>query len=188
MDKNKNRWLVIGLTLAVGLLLMSQLYFTGQEQTVTVQEGKEQDTAAEPISVSSEIIRLERVTEQRLEQILSEIEGAGKVSVTLFLVAGPEYNYASNVNSSKRTIEEQDQAGGTRITTEVDEETQLVMSRAASAAGDRPVVVKEIKPDVQGVLVVAEGASSPYIKETLSRAVQTLLGIPAHQVTVLPRR
>ena len=36
-------------------------------------------------------------------------------------------------------------------------------------------------------MVVAEGAGDLIIKERISQAVQTLLNIPAHRVTVLPK-
>ncbi len=187
--KNINRkWLMMGAALIIGVVLMLEAFSIGKEQNVIPEHNANNLSASEPVTVSSEVARLEQATERRLEEVLGEIQGAGKVSVTLFLAAGPQYNYANNTNTSNRTVEEQDQGGGARVTTEINEDSQMVMSRAAGSNGDRPVVIKEIKPDVRGVLVVAEGASDPFVRATLTKAVQTLMGIPAHQVNVLPRK
>ncbi len=183
----KNKLLMLVAALVAGIVFMSLNSLVKTERPV-VKEGKNPDkVSSQTITVSSDMARMEKLMEQRLEEVLTQIKGAGEVSVTLFLAAGPEYNYAVNLNTSKRTIEEQDQGGGTRVTTEVNEQSQMVMANQ-SAAGGAPVVVKETKPEVQGVLVVAEGAADPYLKAMLSRAVQTLMGIPAYRVTVLPRK
>jgi len=176
------KWLMMAAALIIGVVLMLEAFSIGKEQNVIPENNANNLRTSEPVTVSSEAVRLEQDTEKRLEEVLGEIQGAGKVSVTLFLAAGPQYNYANNTNTSK------DQGGGTRLTTEINEDTQMVMSRAVGSNGDQPVVIKEIKPDVQGVLVVAEGASDPFVRATLSKAVQTLMGIPAHQVNVLPRK
>ncbi|GAW94163.1 stage III sporulation protein AH [Calderihabitans maritimus] len=171
----------------VGLVLITAGNLTGTEPRPEPAGGKSsKESWVEPgINL---LTAAEMRLEERLEQILSEIEGVGKVSVTILFKTGPEYKFAVNENSIKRTVQEEDQTGGTRVTTEVNEDGQLVLARAAELGGEKPVVVKEIKPEVQGVLIVAEGAENPYVREKLSRAVQTILDISPHQVSVLSRK
>ncbi|MBS3976983.1 MAG: hypothetical protein KGZ75_09720 [Syntrophomonadaceae bacterium] len=128
----------------------------------------------------------EATIEQRLEKILSAIEGAGHVKVSVFLATGPKYEYAFNMTSNQRTVEEKDQGGGTRTTVENNQTEQLVLSRGIQAGRDEPVVTKEMKPEVQGVLVVATGASDPRVKIRINRAVETALDIEPYRVDVLP--
>lgn len=121
--------------------------------------------------------------EQRLATTLSQIRGAGQVLVQLSLEGGNRVVYATNQQEELRHIEEQAPAGTVRVNEEKRTEAQLVMARDGNT--ELPIVVDETLPTIQGVLVIADGASSPLIKEELSHAVQVLLGLPAHKVKVL---
>jgi len=50
-----------------------------------------------------------------------------------------------------------------------------------------PLVVEEGEPRYRGVLVVARGVEDPEVKARVIEALQVLLGLPAHRITVLPR-
>ena len=51
-----------------------------------------------------------------------------------------------------------------------------------------PVVLKEIYPEVKGVVVVAEGAGNAEVREKITRAVSVLMDIPVHRVQVFERK
>jgi stage III sporulation protein AG len=51
-----------------------------------------------------------------------------------------------------------------------------------------PVSTGEVAAPIVGALVVAPGASDPVVRAELTEAVQTLLGLGANQVIVLPGR
>ncbi|MGI6225442.1 MAG: stage III sporulation protein AH [Peptococcales bacterium] len=123
---------------------------------------------------------------QKLENILGQIAGVGEVAVNLTLESSAEYHYATNHKVDKTQVSERAQDGSTRATDETREDTQLVMKNMTQGQ-DEPVIVKEIRPQVVGVMIVAQGANDLLIKEKISSAVQTLLDIPAHRVTVLPK-
>jgi len=53
--------------------------------------------------------------------------------------------------------------------------------------GEKPVIVQEQLPRVRGVVIVAGGVVSPLVESRIVQAVQALLDIPAHKITVLPR-
>lgn len=118
--------------------------------------------------------------ESRLEKVLGEIDGAGRVSVTVIFSEGSTREFAVNVSTTVKEVEEKDQAGGNRTTCEKTENGQVVMQ----GNEQQPVVVKESMPKIQGVLVVAQGAENPLIKERLFLAVQSLLQVPAHRINV----
>jgi stage III sporulation protein AG len=122
--------------------------------------------------------------EQRLENILSKIKGVGKVEVTLLLASGPRYDYAVNVSTIEKQVDEKDQSGGIRTTTEVTEDGQLVIVRSDRVGGEEPVVAQEYKPEIQGVLVVADGAENPKIKSNLLNAITTILDLDPHKVDI----
>lgn len=60
--------------------------------------------------------------------------------------------------------------------------------REGQGASDKPIILAEHRPVIAGVLVVAEGARDPSIKLRIGKAVEIAVGVPAHRVTVVPKR
>ncbi|MEN6348389.1 MAG: hypothetical protein ABFD08_03180 [Syntrophomonas sp.] len=117
-----------------------------------------------------------------LESILSQVDGAGKVEVSLTLSSDGVKSYASNRRDEKRETEETDAKGLKKNS----QEENLVQDLAVSSGS--PLLVEEKFPQVLGVLVVADGARKQTVQENLTDAAATLLNIPAHRVRVLPRK
>lgn len=128
----------------------------------------------------------EEALEAKLANLLSQVKGAGAVAVSVTLESGTAQEYAKNTVRESRTTQERDTAGGVRTTIETKESEQVLLSRENGT--DRPVMVKETKPAVKGVLVIAEGAGDSAVKASLTRAVEAGLGIPPYKITVLPQR
>ena len=107
--------------------------------------------------------------EQKLSQILSGIDGAGQVQVMITYASGPEIVPASvsSVNTSQ-----QDAAYTSSSRTE------------PASAQDGAIVLKELSPQIKGVVVIAEGADDVAVKLDLLQATVTVLQIDADQVDV----
>lgn len=143
-----------------------------------------QITAAETTGTS--VASNEKVLEERVQIALEQVAGVGKVTVAVSLAAGPRMEYAVNTSKDAREISEKDERGGMRVTSERNESGQLVLLSGSQGAGS-PVVVREMGPEIKGVLVIAEGASDARVREELMRAVQTVLAVPAYRIQILPR-
>lgn len=137
-------------------------------------------------SSSGDITELENLLAGRLEKMLVQIEGVGETRVTVNLASTTEKDYAINTSTNKRNTLEKDQKGGNRTITEINEDGQMVLIRESQGSRELPVVVKEIKPEVKGVIVVAKGAEDPEIRSDLMNAVQVYLDVPLYRVIVLP--
>ena len=122
--------------------------------------------------------------EKQLESVLGQIKGAGQVSVMLTLASSNDVEVASNTQATSRTTEEKDPSGTSKLTTEETHSSQPVMARNTS--GDSVVKLKELTPEISGVVVIASGASDPKMQASLTQAVQTILSLPAHRVRVFP--
>lgn len=127
----------------------------------------------------------EELVENRLKRILEEIKGTGTVEVMITFEMGSEIVPALNTVESKDTTEEKDSNGGTRTLSSESITTNTVVSN--ENGGSKPMVIKEIKPQVKGVIVVAEGAEDIQVKVQLYEAVKTVLQIPGHRVQVYPK-
>jgi stage III sporulation protein AG len=141
---------------------------------------------AEPARSAAAPRSYEEALEAKLANLLSQVKGAGAVAVSITFEGGGTQEYARNTVRESRTIQERDTAGGTRTTTENKESDQVLLSR--DNGSDRPVMVRETRPAVKGVLVIAEGAADSTVKASLTRAVEAGLGIPPYKITVLPQR
>ncbi|MDF2572738.1 MAG: stage sporulation protein [Sporomusa sp.] len=128
----------------------------------------------------------EDALESKLANLLSQVKGAGTVSVNILLETGGMQEPAKNITKETKTVQEKDNAGGIRTTTESKDTEQILLSKENGA--DRPVMVREYKPVIKGVLIVAEGANDSAVKANLTRAVEAGLGIPPYKITVLPQR
>ena len=126
-------------------------------------------------------------TVNRIVELLSQIEGAGKVSVMITYFSSREIVPAFDSKITENETQEKDSGGGVRNIKQVGRENTIVY-QDSQGSGKEPVVLKEILPAVKGVVIVADGASDPVVRENLSKAAQILLDVPAHKVQVFERR
>lgn len=131
---------------------------------------------------SDKILAYAGVLDQEMAAALRQIHGAGSVSVTVTLASSPTMDYAQNTSAQKTVTQQRDSQGGTQTTTSTTNSEQVVTGASGS-----PIVAAEMSPRVVGALVVASGASDPLVRQTLTQAVETLLGLPPYAVSVLPK-
>ncbi|GKH50821.1 hypothetical protein CE91St46_19320 [Eubacteriales bacterium] len=155
------------------LILLGSLFpgSQGQSGTPTAEEG----------SMNSQEY-LEK-TEARLERLLSGVQGVGKVSVMLTLEHGVEYRYAKDEKLSQNSTTTY--SGGTPQRLEEEQEQEQSYLLIDSSGGRRPLVLTELPPRIQGVVVVCEGAGSAPVASRVIDVVTTSLGITSLQVCVV---
>ncbi len=133
------------------------------------------------LTEASPAVSFEERLARELRGILGHIEGVGTVEVFVTLEAGEEVEIAEEV-TIQRTVSNEDQSG------DLHESRRPVTLRDDAVRSEKPLVLVEHKPKVKGVVVVAQGASSPQIRYRLSLAVQTALSVPANRVAVFAMR
>lgn len=121
-----------------------------------------------------------------LSAILNEIQGVSNVSVFVTMDSGSGLVLALNKDGSQKTTTEDDGQGGTRVISEDSWRDEHVIVRDPQG-GERPVVLVEKKETYRGALVVANGVEDPRVKAQVVEAVSSLLALPTHRITVLPR-
>ncbi len=168
----------------LGLLGIVLLLIGGVYEPLTAKP--QPSLAAENTRITPAVRSYEEMLEGKLSNLLAQIKGAGAVSVNVTLETGGLQEPAKNITKETKTVQEKDNTGGIRTTTETKESEQVLLSKESGA--DRPVMVREYKPVIKGVLVVAEGAFDSTVKANLTKAVESGLGIPSYKITVLPQR
>lgn len=143
--------------------------------------------SSEPLKVPATVnLSYEEAVEGKLTHTLSQVKGAGTVVVNITWENSTTQEHARNITKESKIIQEKDTTGGVRSTTETKESTQILVSKENNM--DRPVLVREIKPMIKGVLVIADGAYDSNIKAILTKAVEAGLGIPSYKITVLAQK
>lgn len=177
---------VIWLGLIGILLLIFGSFFDGNllsSKIVPVPETKE-DAAL--ITSKGNDTSYEKNLENKLTQLLSRTKGAGNVAVSITVEGSSRQEHEKNIVKETKTVQEKDTSGGVRTTTEIKENQQVLVNKENGI--DKPVILREINPEIKGVLVIADGAADSVVKANLTKAVETGLGIASYKITVLPQR
>ncbi len=132
----------------VGILLMMLPVGTSKKKETT----PEKQTVQEP------------AMETRLANIISQIRGAGKVSVMLTIAAGEE------------TVFQEDQGSTGQ------KDTVTVTDRDRNQSG---LVVQILPPRYLGAVVVCQGAEDPQVRLAIAEAVSSLTGLGMDKISIV---
>lgn len=153
--------------------------------SITSKEGrseeKEECGTTEEIQQNIENDAYIAMLENKLEQTIEGMEGAGKVHVMITLEDGGEKILDKNqpYESSKEIVKE----GGkeSEIST-IQSDSQTVLIDVDGNTG--PIVIQERYPDIEGVVVVCEGGDNSKTSLRIKEAVQALFSIDTHKIVV----
>lgn len=178
--KDKNTWVIIGI---VGLLLLVIALPDGRSDT-----GRSGDASADHLAAGQETAQesgssgmddpVQSATEdleRRLEETLSLIDGAGKVRVMLTLK-----------DTGEKVVEKDTtrRSGGSASAEETSDVSQsTVFSKNGSE--ETPYISNELTPQVEGVLVVAQGGGDSLVKQNILQSVMALFPLEAHKITIV---
>lgn len=117
--------------------------------------------------------------QQELEDILSKIEGVGKVKVLVTYTESSEIVAMYNENKNVSVTEEADTTGGTRTIESTDSSKEIIMD-----GENKPITEKLIMPKVEGAIIIAEGGGNINIKSNIVQAVSAVTGVATHKIQV----
>ena len=123
--------------------------------------------------------------EERLQNLISQIEGVGRNKVMITLESGVEYVYAQEQRRSTDTTHSGNGEIPTGSRTQENIEQRFILVDTEFGRREA-LVLTRIPPRVQGVIIVCEGASNPHVEQKLISVVTTALGIPSTRVSVVP--
>lgn len=123
--------------------------------------------------------------EKNLQSILSKIKGAGKVDVMITFYSSNESIPAVDKKTSENDTQERDKEGGTRSIKQSDEDNSIIYEENQGVK--KPFIVKEILPEVKGVVIVSDGAGDAVIKSNLAKATEALLNVAISKIQVFER-
>ena len=171
--------LLILLGLGVALLLVNSFLSPGSKKAAPPPAPLEAAPESGGLSPEQQL-------GSRLAEILNRIRGVSEVEIFLTPGLSGRLEPAADEEQSRRLTSEGDREGGNReITEETVRRTHVILKD--QQGNERPLVVEEGEVRYRGVLVVAAGVEDDAVKLCVVEALQALLGLPAHRITVLPR-
>lgn len=111
----------------------------------------------------------ETIMEQKLENLISEIDGAGAVSVVLSVDGTTLKEYLKNSQTKTEN-------GVTYL-----EETTVLIN-------GKPYLVKENYPKVIGVVIVCQGAENVKVKMAITEVITTVLSVSSENIRILKKK
>lgn len=143
----KYKFVILILLVGIGLML--------------IPDGKNEEKTSETVAQPS--VPTQNITEE-LEEILANIQGAGRVQVMLTVKSGEQTVYQTDIPSSDR------------------QDTVIITDENRTQNG---LVQQVLSPVYRGAIVVCQGADSASVCLAIKEAVSKVTGLDASQISVL---
>jgi stage III sporulation protein AG len=191
----KDKWLIL---LAIGMIILilaipsnsSTLGKIGaaseSKNKTELQKGIVTELAEKDTAVAAGADRTyEEQMELRVKKLLKTVEGVGQVDVMIVLKSSKEQVLRVDNKTSDSATVENDSSGGTRNITNKELQESTILT--GSGENTAPIVEKEISPEIEGIIISAQGGGSPTVKAEISSAMEALFNLPPHKIKVLKR-
>ena len=146
----------IKLVLVAGVLLGMVLIMISNKSSQAPTDDTNQTAKAENVTSNESL-------QERLKILLSKVKGVGEVEVFV--------TYSST--EEKLALKDKDTNGS----------EQTVMKN--SSGNTEPYIYKSIYPQIEGVIIVAQGGDNDGVKAAISDAIAAVLELPIHRVKIL---
>lgn len=154
----KNKFLLIVLLVGIGLLLIP----TGNS--------KANDTSkTEMLEFSIENC------ERKIEKILSECAGVGRVKAAISVRGGSQNVYSMEESSNTRINKDE-------TTKDTDKKISVL---SAGSGSEEPIIIRQMYPEFLGATIVCDGADSSSVRRDISDAVYSLTGLSSDKITII---
>lgn len=135
------------------------------------------DANKKDVTIESSSVTLTDGLENRLAEILSQIDGVGEVGVLITFSSTVEQVTATTENNHSTTTSN----GSNSTTTSTNTSSPIISNQSV-------IVLQEKMPEIIGVIVVAEGANDLKVKLNILNAVSTALDIDKNSIQIYTRR
>ncbi len=151
---------------------------SGDDESTALEDAGEEAAAKE------ESGSYEEKLEQRIRELLKSVDGVGEADVMVVLKSSEERIWHVDKSSTSSVTEESgSSSGSSRVIREENQSESTVLDGKSQS----PVMEKEVKPEISGVVISADGGGSAVIRAEISEAMEALLGLPANKIKVMKR-
>ena len=134
------------------------------------------------ISTDKESEDKNMLTSKNLEDILSKINGVGKVKVYITYSQTSQIMPMYDEDSTESTTEEKDSGGGTRIINESSTKKDIIYEENNGVK--TPITQSVVNPKIEGAIITAQGAGDANVKANIIQAVEAVTGLATYKIQV----
>ena len=153
------RFFKIEYILAIVLIVLLLFLFFSNNDVLKLTDNSNVNTS----------IDYESQMEEKLESLISAIDGAGSVKVMISVDGSTEKEYLkNNVTKSQNGVE-------------IVEETTVLIN-------GKPQLIKENYPEVLGVVVICQGSENIKVKMAITEVITTVLPVTSENIRILKKK
>ena len=178
--KNLENAIVFVIILVVTIIIINTIWGGNESKK---EEKTTQDNSVQLVNSDVESVETSGDTEKSIKQILSKINGVGKVEVLITYSESSQVVAMYNEKNNESQTKEEDKSVGTRTIQENTTDKEIVYKEENGKKV--PVTEKVVMPKMEGALIVAEGANNAEVKTNIIQAVEALTGLATHKIQVL---
>ena len=182
-NKKKMENIIVFIVILIVTIVAINYIWNGEkkkEETNIVPEAEGRNDVSY-VSTTTEVSSDEN--EKKLANILSNIQGVGKVKVLLTYSETSTYVPVYNENSKTSNTTETDSSGGSRTISETDSQKEVIYKEDGSGSKE-PITKSIISPKIEGAIITAQGADDANVKTNIIQAVEAATGLATHKIQV----
>lgn len=181
-DKKKIENLVFFVIILIVTIVIINVIWNGNKTTTK----QETNTNSKKLAANTNEVNLDNFEkndlEQKLEEILANIQGVGEVRVCINYSESSEVIAMYNENSKVSNTEENDTSGGIRKIQETDTQKDIIYKEEN---GEKiPITQKVVQPKIEGAIITAKGANDAITKANIIQAIEAITGLATHKIQV----
>lgn len=174
--------LVVFVIILIVTIIAINTIWNGDKDKNTQNKTMDNKKLAQTISNQTNNNEEDNNIEGRLENILSQIDGVGKVKVLVTYSRTSQLVPLYNENSQESITEETDKEGGKRTINENSSKKDVVYQETNGTK--TPITQSIINPKIEGAVITAEGAQNVQIKTNIIQATEAVTGLATHKIQV----
>lgn len=176
-NKKKTENLVFLLIILIVTVVAINIIWKDEKEDTNITN----QTNKKLVDKTQESITSNNSLEEKLEHILSNINGVGNVDVLITYNETEEIIPIYNKTDKKSLTNEIDSKGGTRTIEETDTIEEVIFQN------DEIIVQKTVSPKIEGAIITATGANNSSVKANIIQAVEAATGLATHKIQVFEK-
>ena len=118
-----------------------------------------------------------------LEDMVSNIEGAGKSKVLITLEEGEETVYLAEKKENSQTVTDEN-SYNQNLKRKTDDIEKKYITTKDSNGNENPVIIKKLEPKIRGAVISCQGAKNKEVRENIIKIVSVALDINPSKICV----
>ncbi len=181
-DGKDNKRQIENIVVFIIILIITVLIINNMWSSDDKKDGKENENETDTKVLAQAESTEQDNLEQKLEKILSTINGVGKVNVLIKYSESSTVIAMYNETSSESNTEENTGDGGSKNVKETESKKEIVYTDEDGK--NVPITEKVVMPVVEGAIITAEGAGNANVKSSIVSAVEAVTGLAVHKIQV----